>query len=82
MLQNHLLNLLDKEKDRAKRRPHLMTHSRCEVLRVLVLLDILSKLYLVHPREDLFSDVAYENHSCVLTEVLLLLDFDFDEAIF
>ena len=59
-----------------------MTHSRCEVLRVLVLLDILSKLYLVHPREDLFSDVAYENHSCVLTEVLLLLDFDFDEAIF
>ena len=59
-----------------------MTHRRLEVLRVPILLDLLLELHLVHPREDLFRDVAHENNSCIFTEVLLLLDFDLDEAIF
>ena len=81
MLHDHLFDRLDKEKDGAKRRPHLMTHCRLKVLRVLVLLDLLFELHLVHSREDLFGDVAHENNRSVFSEVLLLLDFDFDEAI-
>ena len=81
VLHDHLFDRLDKEKDGTKRRSHLMTHRRLEVFRVLVLLELLFELHLVHSCGNLFGDVAHENHRGVFSEVLLLLDLDFDEVI-
>jgi hypothetical protein len=78
---DNLFELADEKKDRSERSLHLVTHCRCEVLRLLCLLVFLLYKFLLGFQSHLFRQICQEYSDRDLASKDDVLDFNAYEEI-